>query len=106
MGTLRYENDHYIGGNSWVLAGFWMAQAARELSKIENVLQMGDFNLRINKDKYSEQLQYVLEGELEYHISFSYNNIPKTILLDKINEKGISSLSGFEKEILDEYSKN
>ena len=35
MGTLRYENDHYIGGNSWVLAGFWMAQAARELSKIE-----------------------------------------------------------------------
>ena len=27
-------------------------------------------------------------------------------ILDKINEKGISSLSGFEKEILDEYSKN
>ena len=32
-GTLRYEKDHYMGGNSWVLAGFWMAQAARELSK-------------------------------------------------------------------------
>lgn len=31
-GTLRYENDHYMGGNSWILAGFWMAQAARELS--------------------------------------------------------------------------
>jgi hypothetical protein len=27
-------------------------------------------------------------------------------ILDKINEKGLSSLSGFEKEILDEYSKN
>ena len=27
-------------------------------------------------------------------------------ILDKINETGISSLSGFEKEILDEYSKN
>ncbi|APJ03987.1 glycoside hydrolase family 15 protein [Silvanigrella aquatica] len=32
-GTLRYEKDHYRGGNSWVLAGFWMAQAAKELSK-------------------------------------------------------------------------
>jgi hypothetical protein len=27
-------------------------------------------------------------------------------ILDKINEKGLSSLSGFEKEILHEYSKN
>jgi hypothetical protein len=27
-------------------------------------------------------------------------------ILDKINENGISSLTGFEKEILDEYSKN
>ena len=27
-------------------------------------------------------------------------------ILDKISENGISSLSGFEKEILDEYSKN
>jgi hypothetical protein len=27
-------------------------------------------------------------------------------ILDKINEKGISSLTGFEMEILDEYSKN
>jgi hypothetical protein len=27
-------------------------------------------------------------------------------ILDKISEKGISSLSGLEKEILNEYSKN
>jgi glucoamylase len=24
-----------MGGNSWILAGFWMAQAARELSKTQ-----------------------------------------------------------------------
>lgn len=36
MGTLRYENDHYMGGNSWVLAGFWMSLAAFELSKNES----------------------------------------------------------------------
>jgi hypothetical protein len=27
-------------------------------------------------------------------------------ILDKISEKGLSSLSGFEKEILNKYSKN
>ncbi len=47
MGTLRYENDHYIGGNSWVLAGFWMAQAARELSKIEP--RLADLSFEIFK---------------------------------------------------------
>ncbi len=35
MGTLRYENDHYMGGNSWILAGFWMSLAANELGKTE-----------------------------------------------------------------------
>lgn len=51
MGTLRYENDHYIGGNSWVLAGFWMAQAARELSKIEP--HFADLSLEIFKKSMS-----------------------------------------------------
>ena len=35
MGTLRYENDHYMGGNSWIFAGFWMSLAANELGKTE-----------------------------------------------------------------------
>jgi len=31
--SLRYENDSYMGGNSWILSGFWMAIAAKELAK-------------------------------------------------------------------------
>ncbi|MGY3804809.1 glycoside hydrolase family 15 protein [Pigmentibacter ruber] len=38
-GTLRYENDHYMGGNSWVLAGFWMSLAASELTKLQPSMQ-------------------------------------------------------------------
>ena len=60
----------------------------------------------------------ILENKNEYKkIDFSKSNYVEEMedeikgltlnqILDKINETGISSLSGFEKEILDEYSKN
>ncbi|BBH53413.1 glycoside hydrolase family 15 protein [Fluviispira sanaruensis] len=39
MGALRYENDLYMGGNSWILSGFWLAQAALSLAHLKPEFQ-------------------------------------------------------------------
>lgn len=81
------------------------------LLDLEN--NMGDVQIRIDltKNSYnSEDLQFS-DKENEF-VALLLDEVKKTIkkptldqLLDKINEKGPESLSPFEKEILDSYSK-
>ncbi|KAB8033288.1 glycoside hydrolase family 15 protein [Fluviispira multicolorata] len=61
MGVLRYENDIYKGGNSWILAGFWLAQAALELSHIKPELKIIANNLFENTLNLSNDAGFFAE---------------------------------------------
>jgi hypothetical protein len=72
----------------------------------------GEVDIRINMPKMGKSVDDMSEMAEDF-VSFLLDEIEDEIktptlneILDKISEKGLSSLSGFEKEILNKYSKN
>ena len=80
------------------------------LMDLENESDDVDIRIEVPKmNKPSDDISEMAEDFVGFLLEEMENEIkPPTLnqLLDKISEKGISSLSGFEKEILNEYSKN
>lgn len=71
-----------------------------------------EVDIRINMPKMGKSVDDMSEMAEDF-VSFLLEEMEDEIktptlneILDKISEKGLSSLSGFEKEILNEYSKN
>jgi hypothetical protein len=71
-----------------------------------------EVDIRINMPKMGKSVDDMSEMAEDF-VSFLLDEMEDEIktptlneILDKISEKGLSSLSGFEKEILNEYSKN
>jgi hypothetical protein len=71
-----------------------------------------EVDIRINIPKMGKSVDDMSEMAEDF-VSFLLEEMEDEIktptlneILDKISEKGLSSLSGFEKEILNEYSKN
>jgi len=72
----------------------------------------GEVDIRINMPKMGKSVDDMSEMAEDF-VSFLLDEMEDEIktptlneILDKISEKGLSSLSGFEKEILNKYSKN
>ena len=79
------------------------------LLDLENDGDDVDIKIDMTRMDKNEEYSEMAENFVEYLLDEMKDEIKIPTLneiLDKINEKGISSLSGFEKEILDEYSKN
>ena len=71
-----------------------------------------EVDIRINMPKMGKSVDDMSEMAEDF-VSFLLEEMEDEIktptlneILDKISEKGLSSLSGLEKEILNEYSKN
>jgi len=71
-----------------------------------------EVDIRINMPKMGKSVDDMSEMAEDF-VGFLLDEMENEIktptlneILDKISEKGLSSLSGFEKEILNEYSKN
>jgi hypothetical protein len=80
------------------------------LLDLENDTEEVDIRIDVPKmSKSYDDMSEMAEGFVEFLLDeFKEEVISPSLneILDKINEKGIKSLSTFEKEILDNYSKN
>ena len=42
-GYLRYENDHYIGGNAWIISSLWLSLYYIEAGNIDRARELFDW---------------------------------------------------------------
>lgn len=83
-------------------------ESRSHLMDLENDGDYADITIDVNKENKND-LEEMAEGFVEFLLDEFKQEVKVPTLneiLDKINEKGIKSLSTFEKEILDNYSKN
>ena len=94
--------------NSDNVSVYFPTKVEKHLLDLENEGDDVEMKININQARSLEELQ-----RDEEFVALLLEEVKKNVkkpsldqILDKINKKGISSLSKFEKDTLDEYSKN
>ena len=89
-GYKRFQEDHYMGGNPWVIATLWMANYYLETEENQKAKECFDYVLKTsaNHGFLAEQIDNETMGP-DWVIGLGWSHAMFIIVLKKMIEKGL-----------------